>query len=321
MPDYAVCGGCLRASIDLPELQRVTGTSPSWVFRLSADVPPERPDQVLLGEEHIYGSVHARLYGFEGGYRVTVDDTGSFDLSPDGTEITGYPLPEAWPDFVRAHLIGRVLAVALHLGGILTLHGSAVALGDDAVAFLAPKHHGKTTLALAITRAGGALLTDDMLPVVPGDLARALPGVHSMRLHSDTAGMMAGSAPLPQTREGKHRLDDLPADWIRNRDASLAAIYLLTPVASIDGGAMVRRDHLAGVSSAVSLMAHTKIGRMLGSWGAPTLLERAATTSRHTSVYRLAVVRDLAGLPEVVERIGEWHGHRLQWDSRRAEAV
>ncbi len=66
---------------------------------------------------------------------------------------------------MRADLLGRVMALAAHADGRLTLHASAVSVAGRAVAFVGPKHAGKSTLALALVRKGARLLTDDTLVV------------------------------------------------------------------------------------------------------------------------------------------------------------
>ena len=326
MPDYAVYGGILRSTIDLPELRPVDEAAAessagdrAWCYSQTPGPPPDM-DLTELGKEPIYGSVHARLYRFEGGYRIVVDDTGAFDVTDDGTAVTGYPLETAWPDFVRAHLIGRVLSTAMYLQGVLTLHGSGVVIGGRAVAFLAPKHHGKTTLALCLTRAGGSLLTDDTLPI-DVHRASAMAGVHSMRLQPDTALLLAGEGggKRQRTREGKEILDHMPDTWKHETTAALDAVYLLTPAGAFTDGRVVDRQPLPGAPAAVSVVGHAKIAEMLGHWGAQTLLEQAALLTSRVPVYRLAVVRDLAALPAVVDQPGAWHGQRLVWNSRHPE--
>jgi len=317
MPDYAVCGGSLRSSVVFPELQRTRTDRPTWSFDVRGADPP-RAETELLGEEAIYGDVHARLYRWSAGYRIVVDDTGTFDLSDDGATIEAYPLDTAWPDFLRAHLVGRVLATALHLSGILTLHGSAVALGDAAVAFLAPKHYGKSTLALGLVRAGATLMSDDALPIEAGAPPMARPGVHSLRLRSDSAALLAGPGPRPASRDGKELVTDVPIHLRREAPAPLRAVYLLTPAATITGGMAALRRPLAPVEAAVGLVAHAKIGSMLGAWGAPVVLRQAVELVRSVPVYTLAVLRELPSLPDVVRTILEWHGGRYDVAPRDA---
>jgi hypothetical protein len=144
-------------------------------------------------------------------------------------------------------------------------------------------------------------------------------GVHAMRLHQDTASLLAGAGHRPRTREGKEILNHMPDAWKYDATAALDAVYLLAPAATLADGGVVDRQPLPGGAAAVSVVGHAKIAEMLGRWGAQTLLEQAVLLTSRVPVYRLAVVRDLDVLPTVVDQFGKWHGQHLVWDSRLAE--
>lgn len=312
MHRYSVYGACLESAIEFPELRPATHEPARWRF-LEADALPPMRDPALLGDEPIYGTVHARLYAHGEGHRITVDDTGTFDLARDGT-IRWERRDGAWPDFVRAHCIGRVLATLMFLDGWLPLHGSAAAVADGVVAFLAPKGFGKSSLALALSGLGARLVTDDTLPVDDADPPRAWPGVLGLRLRDDALAALGvqGAGPAgtagEMTRDGK-RVVALPGEERAARGPlPLAALYLLDPTPAIAGAAPVSRTPLAPTSAALVVTAHVKIGRMLGAGAAPTMLARAARVVRTVPVHRLTVSRDFAQLPEVAATILRWHG-------------
>jgi energy-coupling factor transporter ATP-binding protein EcfA2 len=62
-------------------------------------------------------------------------------------------------------LLGHVMALLLHRRGMTVLHGSALSVGGDAVAFVGDKGAGKSTLAAACLNAGHGLLSDDIVAV------------------------------------------------------------------------------------------------------------------------------------------------------------
>ena len=312
MNHYAVYGACLATTLEFPELEAfapleaLPARTPKWSLR---EVPVLAPMQGAreLGAEPLYDDVHARLFAHEGGYRIRVDDTGEFDLSADGTRIECCAREGAWPDFVRAHALGRVLATAMHLEGWLPLHGSAVALGDQVIGFLAPKAFGKSTLALALAASGARLVSDDLLPVEPGAVAMAWPGVHAVRLRED-----AGTEPvLPSnrsaTREGKIVLSALPEERLQRVALPLAALYLLDPALPADGELAARRELLPAMAATLGVVAHAKIGRMQGPGAAGELLARAAAILRDVPVYRLSTARAIGRLPELVAQLRAWH--------------
>ncbi|MDQ2929443.1 MAG: hypothetical protein M3Y05_01295, partial [Gemmatimonadota bacterium] len=175
MRDYQLFGGALRSDIEFPELRIVESDAPSWTLR-STSLVPDMSCATLLGEAEVIPGCQVRLYRHANGFRFVFDDTGHFDITDSGRDIAWSKGPNAEDSWVRADVTGRVFAVAMHASGHLCLHGSAVATGGGAIAFLAPKFHGKSTLALALTRAGARLLTDDIVPVDPRTPIQAVPG-------------------------------------------------------------------------------------------------------------------------------------------------
>jgi hypothetical protein len=211
---------------------------------------------------------------------------------------------------VRMAILGRILPTALHAAGTLCLHGSAVALDGRGIAFLAPKLHGKSTLALALANAGARLLTDDTLPVDPGPPVTVGPGVHSVRLWGDSAERIAGSRVRSNRMPGgaKHVFDELPESQITLERVPLAAVYLLKPVAPLAGGEAVRRARVAAVPAAMSIVTQLKVGAVLGGEESARSFDRAVRVAESVPVFSLEVVRDFARMPDVVAQLLAWHG-------------
>ncbi len=307
MPDYSIFGGCLRSDIDFPELREVSQNSASWTLR-SVDTIEEMERAELLGEFELNPELSMRLYEHAAGFRFDFDDTGIYDISTGGSIIRWRAGPRPGPNSVRADITGRVLATALHAGGRLCLHGSAVATENGSIAFVAPKFHGKSTLALALTRAGYRLMTDDVLPVDPGPPARAIPGVHQVKLWDDTAQLFDVRRGEPSPGD-KHLVYEIPEESLMFEPAPLTAGYLLSPRTgeqSMDEPA--RRIPLPDVTAALALVRHTAMGSMMGGAQAARIFERAATLASTVPVYRLETVAGLERLNDVVAQLREWHG-------------
>ncbi|MGI8495997.1 MAG: hypothetical protein ACR2OG_00200, partial [Gemmatimonadaceae bacterium] len=177
MPHYAIYGGCLASDIPFPQLRPHPCPEADWTLRV-ASRRSELPDAELVGEQDVDAAVRLRVSRSPAGFRLHYSDTGTFDVRTAGREIIWSPEPGARLDDVRDCVIGRVFATALHVSGLLCLHGSAVSLHGRAVAFLAPPFHGKSTLALAITGRGAKLITDDTVVVAPAPHPVVWPGVH-----------------------------------------------------------------------------------------------------------------------------------------------
>jgi hypothetical protein len=282
--------------------------APDWWLRASRDRAP-MTDAELLGEDRVDTGVQCALYRHAHGFRLAYSDTGIFDISPDGRHIVWVPEAGAQMEAARLDVIGRVLAAALHASGTLCLHGSAVSVRGGAIAFLAPKFHGKSTLAFALVRAGARLITDDTLPVDPGPPAMAHPGVQHVRLWDDSVDQLSrrrGRAAQPQRGE-KQVVQHIPGDRITPARTPLSAVYLLSPVAANTSNPPARRMLLQPVAAAVSLVRHAKLGPLLGKREATVLFEQAVSIARDVPVYALEVVRDYGRLADVVSSLVAWH--------------
>lgn len=307
---YHTYGQLLASEIPFPELREAPAGSSTWTLRQGPIAPPTAdPSNTLLGQQVIYQGCSARLFRTPNGLRITVDDTGTFDLTDNGSLIVWCPSPGGTVDFGRAHFLGRVLATAMHFDGTLVLHGSAVSYSSGAVIFLAPKHTGKSTLALALTLSGARLISDDTITVVlpESDKPVIWPGVHSLRLFSDSASRLGGVLPVDRREDGKYLVADLPADRLESRISRLSAVYLLAAAESIAGGRAIARRSIPQPLGAAAMVGQGKISEMLGSGEAPALLQRAARIATQVPVYQLAVHRDLSRLAEVTDQLAAWH--------------
>lgn len=307
MPDYSIFGGCLRSDLPFADLRELSSGAASWSL-LVVDAIGEMENAQLLGELEISPECRVRLFEHTGGFRFEYDDTGTYDIAADGRTIRWLAGPNPGESAVRADVTGRVLAMALHASGLLCLHGSAVELADGAVAFVAPKYHGKSTLALALARAGGRLMTDDVFPVDPGPPARAIPGVHQVKLWDDSAEIFDVRRGKPEPGD-KHLVHELPDDWLGFQPGPLSAIYLLSPLTGeFTMAEAARRVPMPDVTAALALVRHAALGPLLGGAEAARIFERAATLASAVPVFRLETAAGLDRLNEVVAQLLEWHG-------------
>ncbi|MCG8469488.1 MAG: hypothetical protein MJB57_14990 [Gemmatimonadetes bacterium] len=306
MNDYRVFGGVLRSGIAFPELDAGAG-EPTWVLDV-AETAPELEGALRLGTEPVQEGIEVSLFRSGDMLRLAFDDTGIFDISGDGSRITWVRPDDADLTLVRKDVFGRVLALALHQGGHAVLHGSAVELGGAAVGFIAPKLHGKSTTVSALVGHGARLLADDLIAVTPPPDPRALPGIPIVHLWPDSAERVAADG---MTLEGDPDREKLQAGWsaddIGASAAPLAGLYLLAP---FDPAARSepRRVRLDGMTGALALVGHSKIGGLLGPAHQIEGLDRACALADHVPVYRLEVPRDLDRLPALVDAVFRWHG-------------
>jgi hypothetical protein len=261
-----------------------------------------------LGEDQVDGAIRVRLFRHVSGFRLAYDDTGVFDIDTTGTRIDWYPVRDASLEAVQLDVLGRVIPTAMHAAGALCLHGSAVELGAGAVAFLAPKRHGKSTLAQALVRAGARLMTDDVVSLELEPAPRMRPGVPHVRLLRDAARHLGEADGGHIGAGGKIVVE--PGDPEGTSEACLpvSALYLLHPVRSDAALASVTREPLSGVAAAMALLPQARLAPLLGKSEASVLLDRAVRLAVAVPVYTLRVARDFARLDEVVEQLLAWHG-------------
>jgi hypothetical protein len=301
---YEVFGGTLSSDMEIEELP-VSATLPAdWTLRV-LDGPAPMPEGELLGTDIVFGETRVRGYRNGDGFVLAFDDTGRFDVSSTGSEITWYRPPSAELQSAQADLTSRVLALALHASGIFTLHASAVSVAGTGLAFLAPKHHGKSTLCSALVLAGGRALSDDTVPVRPGSTPLLSPGLPRLRLWTDAAARLFGTDEGTKVR--KRVMDDLEADQVETRSVRFGAAYVLNPVTALPDGAVVARDRLDTVAATMSLVRHSKLGPVLAGSESPVLLARAADIAGVVPVYVLHVVRDLDRIDQVAKQLFAWH--------------
>ena len=104
-------------------------------------------------------------------------------ISPGLDSVVVHPDPTGPVDMVPILLAGNVVALLLSLRGLEVLHGSAVALGNTAVAFVGHSNAGKSTLAGEACVAGATLVADDVLAVEVDQVeARCVRGGVELRL-------------------------------------------------------------------------------------------------------------------------------------------
>jgi hypothetical protein len=101
------------------------------------------------------------------GYLLWARDFGRVLISPDGTELLceSDPANEDWPNILAA----QALPLAATIRGLEVFHASGVVLDGRALLFSGPPGAGKSSLAAALVRAGGELLSDDAVALQLSD--------------------------------------------------------------------------------------------------------------------------------------------------------
>lgn len=278
---YAAFGLNILSEIVLPELQVATQEA------IEPDV------EVRMGA--LGGEGWDQIVGIEAdAFRLRVAGTGRFEVI-GGRAVTVDPEVGASPAEVRAFLLGTVFGALFQQRGVLALHASALAVGEqEAIAFLGESGAGKSTMAMAMNARGHKLLCDDVCVMLEGADGAAVtwPGVRRLKLWTRSieagGGSIDGLEPVLQREDKFHVPTELVAAYRAHR---LRRIYLLAPAIA----ETPRITRLRGAEAVQALISHTFRGRMVPFMEASERHFRACLALLgRCGVYRLERPWDLA---------------------------
>ncbi len=210
--------------------------------------------------------VEVAWIGDRAGLRWRYADGIEFQTRADGAEVWAtWPAPMTLAD-AAVYLVGPVLGYVLRRRGVLSLHASAVVIGDRAVAFCGEAGAGKSTLAATFASAGYPVVTDDVLALGGVEsIPVAQPAGDHLRVWDDSAAFLVGEP------------DDLPLitpDWekralpiearglsVMRSPVALGAIFLSEPRAADD--ALPRVGPARGADALMRLAANTTANYLL----------------------------------------------------------
>src|SRR4051812_34552167 len=110
MFSYRVFGRALHSDIPFPELRPFESAGADWVLHVSEPNLASRD----TGSWRASAEQCEIVLDFEP-LRLSHSCTGSFTISDDGKDITWTPRPNVSLDAARADILGRVLAIAMHV--------------------------------------------------------------------------------------------------------------------------------------------------------------------------------------------------------------
>ena len=231
----------------------------------SAEVPDGRVLLPLPTHEQLYVAV-----ADADGYLLRFFDTCDIRLDRALTRATIAPVEGTDPTIVSVLAGGTLLAFVLAMRGEPVLHGSAVQLGEQALAFVGASGMGKSTMATLQAADGAGLITDDLLRL---DLSRTPPGcalgATELRLRK-AAGELAGRFELsPGRRTTGDDREALAPLGATTEGLPLAAIVVPFPDKSPDK----REPEVQRLDQMAAFLMLSQFPRLLG-WQDPEVLQR-----------------------------------------------
>ncbi len=194
-------------------------------------------------------------------YHFSYADGTQFLVDSTGSEVwSTWPAATLTVEDAATYLLGPVMGFVLLLRGNVSLHASAVAICDSAVALVGPAGAGKSTCAAAFANLGYRVLTEDVLTLKEfSESFLVQPGYPCIRLWPDSVAALWGAgADLPRlTPTWDKRFLDLTqtGQHFEDRPLPLKAIYVIypsrsdLPEASVIGSMSQRQALLALVAN------------------------------------------------------------------------
>jgi hypothetical protein len=289
---YRAYGLAVESDLELPELRRDFFGGADIVIRRRHIARPY-PDPPQFTAFEFEPATQYLAWRKVGRYLIRGQDQIDVDPAPDA----GEPL-------VRLPLLGPVMAVLLHLRGLLVLHASAVAIGGQSAIFLGDKQAGKSTTAAALVAAGHRLLADDTLAVEVPQLGTPsiVPGFPQIKLSSEAAAAVAdkGRQAQPLPYEGFGKRQHLLIDRFSHERTALTRIYVLSRGTDASTKALAPPEALMALVrfSYVKRFGPQALGETAGRH-----LQQCARLANTVEVCRLEVPSGLDRLDEAVRLI------------------
>jgi hypothetical protein len=287
-----------------------------WLNR----VPPSLPGDSWVAW---YRSPHANQRGNPnlviwrarpgGSYHFAYDDGPEFRIAADGREVwCRWTAPASAAD-AEVYLRGPVLGFVLRLQGILCLHASAVAVGQQAVALAGAAGAGKSTTAAGLVKLGFRLLADDATALRQHeDGIHVWPGHPRLNLWPDSASALYGAADhLPRLTPAdgvNHWWDKRYVDLDREREFQrtplpLAAVYVLG--ARIAAGGAPRIEPITPRDALMTLVEETYVSYALDGPMRAEEFRALAGLVRSVPVRRVTAGDDRRRLLDLCEAVVE----------------
>lgn len=157
-----------------------------------------------------------------------VDGAGLFSVR-NGNEIIIDPESGVEEELIRPLLLGPIMCILLRQRGLLVLHGSSVAVGDEAIAFIGHSGWGKSTLADSFHAKGYSLLTDDVMALQMDAMQPiVLPSFPQVKLWPDAAKLIGHDpAQLPFLNSQSEKLAHKLTNGFVRDSLPLKRLYVL----------------------------------------------------------------------------------------------
>ena len=236
-------------------------------------------------------------------YRFCYADRTEFVVDRDGSEIWAEWCAPLTLEDTATYLLGPVMGFVMLLRGVVCLHASAVAIGNEAIALVGPAGSGKSTTAAAFAERGYNVLAEDVVTIDDRrDRFLVRPGYPCIRLWPAAVKALYGSEDhLPKLTPNWDKCYlDLTGQFQRE-PLPLAAIYQLGERRHDARAPFV--ETLDRAEGLMSLIANTYATKLMDRQMRAREFELLTRVVSHVPVRRVTPHADAARIHELCDRI------------------
>lgn len=283
------------------------GFLPAWLSQLSAH---QIETSYVAQYKDASGKPGLIVFRLLGGkyYRFSYADKTEFVVDQSGAEIWS-----VWPENLTledtaTYLLGPIMGFVLLLRGLVCLHASAIAVGNEAVALLGAAGAGKSTAAAAFSARGYRILAEDVVTLDDrGDRFLVRPSYPCIRLWPASVTALYGSdTELPRlTPNWDKRYLDLTQrpEQFQTKPLPLAAVYHLTQRRDDPAAPFVQS--LERQDGLISLIANTYATNLMDKQMRAREFELLGRVLTHVPVRQVTPHSDAARIGKLCETILE----------------
>ena len=292
--------GVPASTITSEDVRISFGSLPAWLPEVSAS---QIETSYVADYKSECGDPALRVFRVLDGryYRFCYADRTEFLINEAGTEVWArWSDPLTLEDTVT-YLLGPVMGFVMLLRGIVCLHASAVAIGNEAIALVGPAGSGKSTTAAAFANRGYSILAEDVVTLDDRqDHFLVRPGYPCIRLWPASVKALYGSEMhLPKLTPNWDKCYLELSHGFQTQPLRLAAIYLLGE--RQDDAALIETvDRANGL---MSLVANTYATKLMDKQMRAREFELLTRVLSNVPLRRVTPHTDPGRLPEMCTRI------------------
>ena len=285
------------------------GSLPAWLQEVT-----QSETSYVADYKSECGEPALRVFRLDEGryYRFCYADRTEFVVDRDGSEIWAEWCAPLTLEDTATYLLGPVMGFVMLLRGVVCLHASAIAIGNEAIALVGAGGSGKSTTAAAFAERGYSVLAEDVVTIDDlFDRFLVRPGYPCIRLWPAAVKALYGSEThLPKLTPNWDKCYLDLTEQFHGEPLPLAAIYQLGERRHDVRAPFV--ETLDQAEGLMSLIANTYATKLMDKQMRAREFELLTRVVSHVPVRRVTPHADAARIHELCDHIlNDFISHRF----------